>query len=157
MDTADVAQFIREREEKLGGKIRYRTYCTWYARLGHEVREYGILLYTDGRTVAYEDFDRGPTLLGIPIRRTRPKDEEYVKLEVAFPIEDIADMTQVTWSSAAKSASCGKDISKEANAFDRMFRRIVTKLSLKDGTVIFIEPGSHQELAGSIRRFREEG
>ena len=156
MEPIDVVQFIREREEKLGGKILYRSYCTWYARLGHEIREYGILLYTDGKTFAYEDFDREPAILGIPIRRGKPRGEVYKKLEVSFPISDIRDISQVTWSSAVKATRCGHDISKSANWFDRIFRRILTKLSLSDGTIIYIEPFNHKELVSKIKEFREE-
>ena len=155
MDTIDVAAFLREREEKLGGKIIWRSYCTWYARLGKETREYGVLIYSDGKTIAYEDFEREPAIMGIPIRRAKRKGEEYVKLEVQFPAKDITDMTQVTWASAAKAAEYGKDISRRANGFDRIFRRLATKITLKDGTVIFIEPFDHKELSSRLRQFRE--
>ena len=148
--------FLKEREERLGAKIIYRTFSTWYARIGHEKREYGVFLYTDGHTVVFEDFDREPAILGIPIRRGKPRGEVYKKLEVSFPISDIRDISQVTWSSAVKAARCGRDISKSANWFDRIFRRILTKLSLNDGTIIYIEPFNHTELVSKIKEFREE-
>ena len=94
MDTNDTIQFLKEREERLGGRIRYRTYCTWYARLGCEKREYGVFLYTDGRTMAYEDFDREPQILGIPIKRKSKEKYEKLLIEsgknVAKRVKNIA-------------------------------------------------------------------
>ena len=105
MDSDDAIGFIREREERIGGKILYRTYCTWYGRVGMEKREYGVFLYSDGKTVIYEDFDRAPQILGIPIK-TRKK-EKYEKLEVSFPVSAIKSIQRVTKRSAQLSVMNG--------------------------------------------------
>ena len=91
MEINDTAQFIKEREERLGSRIRYRTYCTWYARIGHEKREYGVFLYTDGRTMAYEDFDREKLRRGIEKacwkRNIRPEQIDTLLSKIVMEIE----------------------------------------------------------------------
>ncbi len=150
----ETIDFLREREEKLGSKIRYKTYCTWYGRLGHEIREYGIFLYTDGKTVIYEDFDREPMIMGIPIKRKNK--EKYEKLEVSFPVSSLESITQVTWASAARSLENEKDLSVTPSGLSRAVRRLATKLVLSDGTVIFLETLKHKEIAEAFKGFREE-
>ena len=94
MDTEDTMAFLKEREAKLGAPMKFRTYCTWFAKLGGERRDYGVFLYTDGRTMVYEDFERDPMILGIPINRKRK--EKYVKMEESFPVDSITDVQRVT-------------------------------------------------------------
>ncbi len=154
MDSDDAIGFIREREERIGGKILYRTYCTWYGRVGMEKREYGVFLYSDGKTVIYEDFDRAPQILGIPIK-TRKK-EKYEKLEVSFPVSAIKSIRRVTKRSAQLSVMNARDMSRSANTLDRILRTLVTKVELDDGTVLFFEMIDHKEFVDRIRKFREE-
>ena len=99
MDSQETMLFLKEREERLGAKIIYRTFSTWYARIGHEKREYGVFLYTDGRTIVFEDFDREPQLLGIPLKRKNK--EKYEKLEVSFPVTAIRSIERVSLSDAS--------------------------------------------------------
>ena len=44
----ETMEFIKEREEKLGAPMLWRSYATWYAEKGRERREYGVFVYTDG-------------------------------------------------------------------------------------------------------------
>ena len=137
MDNNEAIAFIKEREEKLGSRILYRTYSTWYGRIGKEKREYGVFLYSDGKVFIYEDFERNPQILGIPIK-TRNK-EKYEKLEVSFPAAAINEITRVTKRSAEISLYNGKDLSSPATLFDKALRAIVTKVVLDNGDVLFFE------------------
>ena len=154
MDTNDTLQFLKEREEALGGRIRYRTYCTWYARIGHEKREYGVFLYTDGKTMMYEDFDRDPQILGIPIKRRNK--EKYEKLSVSFPVSTISSIDQVRLSDAERSFQAGRDAAGSAGALARALCKLVTKITLDDGTVIFFEMMDHKGFIDKIKEFKEE-
>ena len=154
MEINDTAQFIKDREERLGSRIRYRTYCTWYARIGHEKREYGVFLYTDGRTMAYEDFDREPQILGIPIKRRNK--EKYEKLEVSFPVSSIASIDRTSLKDAEKAFDARRDTAKSAGLFSRLFRKLVTRIMLDDGTVLFFEMMDHKDFLKRIEEFKEE-
>ena len=136
MDTDEAIAFIKEREERIGGKILYRTYSTWYGRIGREKREYGVFLYSDGRSFIYEDFERNPQILGIPIKTK--KKEKYEKLEVSFPASEIMEITRVTKRSAEVSLYNGKDLSK----------------LLGNGDVLFFELMDPKEFEASARKFR---
>ena len=153
MDTNDTIQFLKEREERLGGRIRYRTYCTWYARLGCEKREYGVFLYTDGRTMAYEDFDREPQILGIPIKRKSK--EKYEKLLVSFPVEAIAAIDRVTLDSAERSFESCRDVARSAGILAKAFRKLATKVTLADGTIMYFEMMDHKDFVNRIKEFQE--
>ena len=152
MDTNDTIQFLKEREEALGDKIKYRTYCTWYARIGHEKREYGVFLYTDGRIMMFEDFDRDPQILGIPIRRKNK--EKYEKLTVSFPISSIVSIDRTTHKSAERAFIDGKDSSKSAGMIARALCKLVTKVTLSDGTVMFFEMMDHKDFMNRIKEFK---
>ena len=146
--------FLKEREERLGARIIYRTYSTWYARIGHEKREYGVFLYTDGHTIVFEDFDREPQLLGIPLRR---KDKtRYEKLEVSFPVTAICSIDRVSLSDASDSFDNGRDTTRSAGALAKAFRKLVTKVVLDDGTVMFFELIDHKDFKKRITEYMKE-
>ena len=152
MDNDDAIAFIKEREEQLGGKILYRTYSTWYGRIGKEKREYGVFLYTDGKVFVYEDFERNPQILGIPIRTK--KKEKYEKLEVSFPASSIREISRVTKRSAEVSLYNGKDLSKQASLIDKALCAVVTKVVLDNGDILFFELMDPKKFEESAERFR---
>ena len=115
----DTINFIKEREEKLGAPLLFRTYSTWYGRIGKEEREYGVFLYTDGKTMVYEDFERNPQI-----------------------------------ASAEKSMKLMTDKTQEAATFGKLFRRLVTKVTLNDGSVIFFELMDHKDFVRKINEYR---
>ena len=126
----DTIAFLKEREEKLGGELIY-------GRNDGEEREYGVFLYSDGKTLVIEDFERTPTILGI---RVKPRvKKEYIKLEHFLPLQSIKRIDKVTRSSADKSLSIHKDVAKNANLFDRIFRKTVIRVTLDDGTAYYFE------------------
>ena len=65
----ETLKVLKEREEKLGGRMKMRTYALYYLSGDGEKREYGVFIYTDGSTFIFEDFYRPPTFLGIEIKR----------------------------------------------------------------------------------------
>ena len=154
MDTDEAIAFIKEREERIGGKILYRTYSTWYGRIGREKREYGVFLYSDGRSFIYEDFERDPMILGIPINRKRK--EKYVKMEESFPVDSITDVQRVTRKSAERSLEAKRDISRAPGLFGKAFCKLVTKISTADSGVIFVELMDHRAFVDMIRKFQKE-
>ena len=155
MDTGDTIAFLKEREEKLGAPIRFKTYTPWFAKLGGERRDWGVFLYTDGKTIIYEDFDREPMILGIPIPG-RKKKEEYVKLEASFPVSAIKAIDRVTRHDAEASLRKEYDVSKSAGIMSKALRKLVTKITLEDGSVYFLETMDHKKFKEMIETFQKE-
>ncbi len=140
--------FLKEREEKIGGKIIFRTYALYYLASTGEKREYGVFLYTDGNTFAFEDFDRPPTFLGIEIKvRNR---EKYVKMEHSFRKEDVVHAAIVTRSSAEKAVRSNGE-AKEANGFSRFFRKTLLEIALEDGTAYYFELIDPKEIINLLK------
>ena len=152
METGDTIAFLKEREEKLGAPLRYRTYSPWFGKVGGERRDYGVFLCTDGRTILYEDFERNPQILGIPIRTK--KKEKYEKLEVSFPASSIREISRVTKRSAEVSLYNGKDLSKQASFIDKALCAVVTKVVLDNGDILFFELMDPKKFEESAERFR---
>ena len=69
----ETLEFIKEREEKLGGSLLLRTYATWFAEVWGERREFGVFMYSDGKVLVMEDFFRPATLLGYDLETKREK------------------------------------------------------------------------------------
>ena len=155
MDTGDTIAFLKEREEKLGSPIRFKTYTPWFAKLGGERRDWGVFLYTDGKTIIYEDFDREPMILGIPLPG-RKKKEEYVKLEASFPVSAIKAIDRVTRHDAEASLRKEYDVSRSAGIMSKALRKLVTKITLEDGSVYFLETMDHKKFKEMIETFQKE-
>lgn len=154
MDTEDTVAFLKEKEERLGGKIRYKTYSTWYGEIGGEKREWGVFLYTDGTVFIFEDFNREPSILGIKL--TEKKNPDYVKYEKSFLVRDIDSLELVTKLSAEKALMYGQDIAKPAGLFARAVQQLVTKVRLKDGTVMFFELIDHKKFVSLVAQLQQE-
>ena len=151
MDAISTKEFIEIREAKLGSRITWRTYSTWHASTAGAKREFGVFLYTDGKTLVFEDFERTPTLMGIPVSSMRK--EKYEKYEISIPILEIAEINRVTRSSAEASFSASSDRSKPAGAFSKAFRKLVTRVKLKDGTAYFFELIDHRGFKKQIEGY----
>lgn len=132
----ETLNFLKEREEKLGAKIKMRTYALFYLCSDGEKREYGVFLYTDGSTFIFEDFYRPPTFLGIELKKNEK--EKYVKMEHSFKKEEIASVAIVSRNAAIKSVETGKPCN-EAGWFTRVFRKTLTEVILKNGTKYYFE------------------
>ena len=155
MDTGDTIAFLKEREEKLGAPIKFRTYTPWFAKLGGERRDWGVFFYTDGKTMVYEDFDREPMILGIPLPGRKKKDD-YVKLEASFPVKEIISIDRVTRQDAEASLKRNHDVSRNAGWFSKAMRKLVTKVTLSDGSIFFMETMDHKKFKEMIEAFQKE-
>ena len=137
MDVFSTREFLEAREKKLGSAIIWKSYAVWHASINGDKREYGVFLYTDGKTLVFEDFERTPTLMGIPVASI--KKEKYEKYEVMVNISEIKDIYTVTRSSAESSVRNMRDASREPSFVGKLFKKLVTKVSLFDGRVYFFE------------------
>lgn len=155
MEYDEVKAFLEEREEILGGKIVWKTYSTFFAQLGGEVREYGVFLYSDGKTLAIEDFERGNTIFGIEIK-TKKKKSEYKKLIIKLSIDDIDRISLVTRSSAEASLRKHSYSTHKANRLDKLLRKLVAEIAMKDGTIIFLELLSYKDFRDWINKINKE-
>lgn len=146
MEDRDAKEFLLEREAKLGNPIIYKAYSTWFAEVGRERREFGIFLYTDGKTMMIEDFFRPAAVLGYPLgtKREKEREQNYVKLELAIPVEEIKEITYVSRASAESSLRQMKDVAKKASFFSLAFLKNATCVRTKDRTFFFELP-SHKE------------
>ena len=108
METGDTIAFLKEREEKLGAPLRYRTYSPWFGKVGGERRDYGVFLCTDGRTVLYEDFERNPMIMGIPLPVKNK--EKYVKMEHSFPVSSIVSIERVLLNIVVRDKNVEKTV-----------------------------------------------
>lgn len=152
----DTIAFLEEREKKIGGKLIYRTFSTWFAEIGGERREWGVFMYSDGKTLAFEDFFHKTRILGYDISSKSEKEREknYVKMEYFIPLSDIDECTYVSRPSAEKSLKTIKDVSKESTLFNKIFTKNCTRLKVGD-RVFFFELPSYREFRNMIEQHKE--
>ena len=146
MDNSDIEmiEFLKEREARIGSRIIYRTYSLFYGSNTGEKREWGVFLYSDGKTFIFEDFDRKPRFLGIEMNTSkRPK---YEKMEHTFQKEDVQSIQLVTRTSAEDVIAKRSEAPKPASSFARTFRKTLTEIRLKDGTRYYFELMDQKEL-----------
>ncbi|MCK9287431.1 MAG: hypothetical protein PHU24_01745 [Sphaerochaetaceae bacterium] len=147
----EAQQFLSSLEAKYGGPVGYRTYSTWFASNDGVVREFGVFLFLIGSTFHFEDFERKPSLFGFPLK-TSKKAPPYVKYEQSFSSSDVKSVIAVAKSMALSCAygDVRQEDIKEANRFVRMFRPIVFKVELLDGTVYFFELIDHKKFVKEL-------
>lgn len=156
MYDSDTEEFIKEREEKLGAKILFRSYATWFSEMGGEKREYGVFLYSDGKTLVIEDFFRPSSILGYELNTKNEKErrKEYQKLEISLDVNKIEQISLVSFSSAEASWKSGKDCRKPSNLFNKIFTKNVTSFK-HEGRIFFFELPSFKEFFNTIERYKE--
>ena len=133
----DTLAFLKQREERLGAGITYRTYALFYGSSSGERRDHGVFLYTDGQTFIFEDFERPVRILGVEIRTKRK--QAYVKLEHSFSRHDVVSTAIVSRSSALDVVGSKRDEAHPVGRIGRFFRKTVLELGLKDGTRYYFE------------------
>ncbi|MDD4082435.1 MAG: hypothetical protein WC162_09100 [Sphaerochaetaceae bacterium] len=141
MEDKETTDFIMEIENRRGGKMKYRTYSTWFADNSGNIREYGVFLYQIDRTFYFEDFEKENRIFGIPLSRKKKNQKEYVKLEGSFKVEDVKSITLVSKNSALGYCQ-SKNISNlpsPANVFSKLFNRLITMVELEGEKVLFLE------------------
>jgi hypothetical protein len=139
----DTEFFLSELEKKYGGELSWRTFSTWYGCSDGIQREFGVFLFKVYNTFHFEDFEKNSSIFGIAIGTNsskKKKKQPFVKLERSFTKDDILDITTTTRSIANTIIKTGnKQPIKAANSFDKIFRKLVTAVTLKDGTIHFFE------------------
>lgn len=156
MEIKEADVFLKEREERLGAKIKFKTYATYYCEVGNEKRENGVFLYTDGKTLVLEDFERVPSIFGIRIPLSNSKKPKYEKLIIDIPISSISQIETVTFKDAEKSFKAKTDVSKRITLFDKAIKRLVTKITLDSKRIIFIELIDKKTFKKIIMDFKEK-
>ncbi len=150
-DDEDVKAFIEEREKKLGGSLIWRTYATFFSEIGGERRDWGVFLYSDGRTLVIEDFFRESRILGYAINSKKEKERarNWVKMEIILPLSDITEVSLVSRRSAEKSLKTKNDVSKRATLFNKIFTRTCVHVKA-GGRVFFLELPSMKEFKNLV-------
>lgn len=153
----ETLEFIKEREEKLGGQLLLRTYATWFAEVGGERREFGVFLYSDGKTLVIEDFFRPAKVLGYEIETKREKErrKDYKKMEIFIPIEDIASVDLVTKGKAETALKIGNTDIISAGGVSKLLCRTVTMIKAGNRTFFFEIP-DYKKFYDEINRFKNK-
>lgn len=137
----ETKEFLDDLEAQYGGKITWKTFATWYGCSDSTYREYGVFIFKINDVLYFEDFDKKYTIFGMELKPNKKKKVKYVKLKRQIKIDDINDIFKITQANALDVIKNKKDPStiKEINLFDRLFRKSVTAVGLKDGTYHFFE------------------
>lgn len=151
----NAAAFLKALEEKRGGPLTWRTFCTFYANSNGVIRDHGVFLYEVNQHFWYEDFEHTAQIFGIPL--PKPKNAQpYVKFEADFDPSEVKSVRIIN-KKAAISYCMGKkkyEKLKPANWFDKLFCQCVTELALEDGTVLFFEV-MDKTLSNKINNYKE--
>ncbi|MCR5732234.1 MAG: hypothetical protein K6G51_04785 [Sphaerochaetaceae bacterium] len=132
----DAIEFIKQLEEKLGAKITYKAFCTFYADSNGNIRESGVFLCRYGDSIYYEDFEPQHNDLLELVFSKQKKKKEFVKTSWNFKLADIESITLVSQGAARKDP---KHSHKKANPFSKLLERQVFQIKLKDNTLLFFE------------------
>ena len=153
----ETLEFIKEREEKLGGQLLLRTYATWFAEVGGERREFGVFLYSDGKPLVIEDFFRPAKVLGYEIETKREKErrKDYKKMEIFIPIEDIASVDLVTKGKTETALKTGNTDIISAGGVSKLLCRTVTMIKTGNRTFFFEIP-DYKKFYDEINRFKNK-
>ncbi len=151
--TEDAKDLINELETRFGGSVGYRTYSTWYAATDGAVRDFGVFVYQINSIIHFEDFERKPTMFGIPIG-TRKKQPPYQKYEGTIDPKDIEGISRVSKKLALNTVLDGKDPATipQANIIQKIFSSLVTRILMKDGSAFFFELINHKEFIEIIQK-----
>ena len=153
----ETLEFIKEREEKLGGRLLLRTYATWFAEVAGERREFGVFMYSDGDTLVIEDFFRPAKLLGYEIETKREKERKknYRKMEIFLPVERIDSISLVTKGKAETALKTGNVNIPPSGGISKVFCRTVTMIKTENRT-FFVEIPDHKKFINDINRFKNK-
>lgn len=148
----DAKKFIENLEARFGGKVGYRTYSTWFASDTGIIREFGVFIYEIDNIFHFEDFERKPSMFGFSIKPSK-KQPAYIKMEGSFLPETIESITIVPKSQATACAQGYREQASiaPANALQKLFSPLVTRVVVKDGPTYFFELINHKEFTQIIR------
>lgn len=135
----DPGDFLKEIEERRGGKIGWRSFSTWFSD-GTNIREYGVFIYEVDKVVYYEDFEHKRTLLGfeLPKRKDEPA---YEKFEGSFPAAEVRRIITVPRHQVERFLAnpARPELLHKAGLLERIFVRLLTMVELDDGRRLFFE------------------
>ncbi len=153
----ETLEFIKEREEKLGGPLLLRTYATWFAEVGGERREFGVFMYSDGNTLVIEDFFRPAKVLGYELetKREKARKKEYRKMEILLPVEDISEVQLVSKGRAEEALKTGNVDIKAAGGMSKLFSRTFTMIKAGERTFFFEIP-DHKAFKNDLNKFKNK-
>ena len=147
------ADFITARETKLGYKIKWRTFSTWFGSNRGIVREYGVFLCSFADSLYLEDFERLPTFLGYPMKRKNQA--EYVMYDRIIHSRDIVSIRRVRKSDAEKTVrSKGSVPLCKPSKFMQVFAKMVTQVELKDGELLYFELISNKDFVKTCKELQ---
>lgn len=139
----DTELFLSELEKKHGGELTWRTFSTWYGCSDGTQRDYGVFLFKVHNTFHFEDFEKNSSIFGISFGNNSSKKKNkkpFIKMERSFEKKDIVDIKTTTRSIANAAIKTGNTLQiKPASRFDKVFRKLVTAVTLKDETIHFFE------------------
>ncbi|MGD1822328.1 MAG: hypothetical protein ACPKM0_06130 [Pleomorphochaeta sp.] len=137
----ETLEFLEKLENTYGGKITWKTFSTWYGCSDSTFREYGVFIFKINNTLYFEDFEKKHAIFGMELTTKKKKKNKYVKLQREIKIDEIEKIFKVTQSSALNIIKKYKtaDSLHELNLFEKVFKKSVIAVQLKNGTCHFFE------------------
>jgi hypothetical protein len=137
----ETKQFLEDLENQYDGKITWKTFATWYGCSDSTFREYGIFMFKINNIFYFEDFEKKHSIFGMDFKPKKKNKVKYVKLKRNIDAENIIKVFKVSQANALQVIKHRKDPStiEEINLFDKIFKKSVAAVELKDGTYHFFE------------------
>lgn len=148
----ETVQFLEDLETQYGGKITWKTFATWYGCSDSTFREYGVFMFKIKDTYYFEDFEKKYSIFGMDLRTKKKNKIKYVKLQRNINAKEITKVFKISQAKALEVIKRGKNPSelKEISLFDKIFKKSVAAVQLKDGTYHFFELMNLEEFKKSI-------
>lgn len=148
----DAAEFLQSLEDKWQGHITWKTFSTWFACTDGTIRDYGIFMVKINNTFFFQDFERENAIFGMKLT-TKKKKQKFVLMEGSFHKDEVTDVYQVTQVNARAIVEKGKSVDsvKKATKVDKLFKKIVTLVKLKNGTALFFEFLDYKEFLNELK------
>jgi hypothetical protein len=138
MKTEDeISTFWKGVEEEHHGKVQFKTSALFLGKSrGPLVNIFGIL-YVVGDHVVFENFEKGPDLFQVLLKRNK----KFEKHKVVLSVEQILDVKEVTKRSAHRCLD-GLIADSETSSpgfFDSLFASGVRQIRLRSGESLFFD------------------
>lgn len=142
--------FLKNLEDKQGGKITFKTYCTWFSDLKN-TRQFGVFLYLiDNKTFYYEDFEHYNTFLGFKLK-SKKDEKPYVKLEGSFELSSIKNIRRVSKAATLRYLTGRRTTIPNCNLFEKLFTQLLTLIELDDNRTIVVELVDHKQFINLVK------
>ena len=137
--TEETRAFLKEREDRFGGKIVWRGFSLFYGDNNGNLREHGVFVFQIDNRFYYEDFETTPRFLGLPIFSDKKQKSDYVKFEGSFRAIDVRSIDYVKKSSAIDLIKGRTQKVKTASVLGRLLGEVVMSVEFDDGSIKFFE------------------